>query len=261
MIAFREAGLWKRNQVSEEPQLDTEEMLLLHRKCVFVQGDKVGRECVTSSFYLVVPLLTDIRSRKEYQLWDWLEDLRKMQDCRKSACPFFFPDNDAGPDLVFAMKSPGVTSNSNDNHSRLVLFSIQLKTSKKFDYKDAMQRSSLYEAFLYSGSKGIDEKRRKLEKELENWTGNTFVKVLFWTGGEKDLPSNYKTTLTGPTRARAQKRKEGDNKRRRKQWKEALPIEYFLSCYAPQIGSFFGEDFNRVVTALRSVDEEDKDEL
>ena len=137
------------------------------------------------------------------ELWDYLASLRTEPEPRAA---IYFPDNNAGPDMVFALEPTNTTTDI--AKSQRILCVVQAKTGG-IDIKPAIRTTDLWNAYeaKRSDSKAsegsassaqnqtsvkhlvhLNEKREKVRQELRYWKARTVIRILVATQQETIEP-------------------------------------------------------------------------
>ena len=131
--------------------------------------------------------------RDKYDMWQYLRDIRTKcaDDAPRSSV--YFPENAAGPDLVFALE-PAETEN---RLSKRILCVIQLKTGTDYEIHDAIRTTDICTSYLgetatktreeeddHLKNQALYEKRQNLIHELKHWhrEGRRVIRILIATG-------------------------------------------------------------------------------
>lgn len=141
------------------------------------------------------------KSQGRLELWDYLASLRAGAEPRAN---FYFPDNNAGPDMVFALEPTDITAGI-DPKSQRILCVVQIKTGEIDDIKAAIRTTDLWNAYEAKTSHSktskrsassaqiqisaeslayLKEKLVKVRQELDKWKGRTVIRILIATQQE-----------------------------------------------------------------------------
>ena len=117
-------------------------------------------------------------TRNEYDLWHYLRDIRTKSADDPPRSSIYFPENAAGPDLIFALEPAGTRNPLNER----ILCVIQLKTGKDYDIHDAIRTTDICTSYLgetaiktreeqdeHLRKQALYQKRQSLMHELKNW--------------------------------------------------------------------------------------------
>ncbi|KAI9686367.1 MAG: hypothetical protein M1822_003712 [Bathelium mastoideum] len=158
----------------------------------------------------------------DVQLWEWMKSIRSGQ---KPVASFYFPDNLAGPDLLFALKQePG--------SSDIVLCVLQLKTGKVDNVCGAIRSTNLQMSYHERSNAKPNAKKVKLQEELEHWKEKKIIRILVWTK-HNSLAERYDEKI------KAQFKKENNTS----------CYEYFAEFATKDTEVLFGETFARMAEA------------
>ena len=154
-----------------------------------VKGKKIGSSCNGGSCSADENATGTQEDR--YDLWEYLQDIRIKCGNDPPRSSIYFPENAAGPDLVFALEPEG----TNCLEER-ILGVVQVKTGEITDIHDAIRTTDLCSSYLGESAEkerheqdkhlkdhGLYEKRRKLMDELEIWhlEGRHVIRILIAT--------------------------------------------------------------------------------
>lgn len=138
------------------------------------------------------------------ELWEYLASLRAPKE--KPRPTFYFPEHDAGPDLVFALEPINPTT---DKVSERILCVVQLKTAgSHVNFQKAIMTTDLSQAYWNKSPQRRLQRRCSdfsirydpgtqpdampgktklhqdaMEQELRKWKDRTVIRILIATGG------------------------------------------------------------------------------
>ena len=135
------------------------------------------------------------KSQGRLELWDYLASLRAGAEPRAN---FYFPDNNAGPDMVFALEPTDIIAGMDPKGQR-ILCVVQIKTGGIDDIKAAIRTTDLWNAYEAETSDSktsqgptssaqhqtstqhlayLKAKQAKVRQELHYWKGRTVIRIL-----------------------------------------------------------------------------------
>ena len=130
--------------------------------------------------------------RDEYDLWQYLQDIRTKSADDPPRSSIYFSEDAAGPDLVFALEPAEAKTHLNER----ILCVIQLKTGTTDHIHDAIRTTDICTSYLgetatktreeqdqYLKNQNLYEKRQKLIQELKYWhrEGRRIIRILIAT--------------------------------------------------------------------------------